>query len=172
MLTKEKFIKAMGYLNAYYIHFKLDIENEYVLAVWYEPFQTMDDTTFSNLVKSYSKSEVYPPSSPTSLLDFFRETMKLSDLSGEQAWELGYSKVKEHGFVVEDACKDLTNSGKTIVSKALFEMKTRFRYLMTDDLPFVRKDFISIYNRLLEGKASQLLNIDHQEMIKIGNGEE
>ena len=43
---KKKFIKAMGYLNAYYIHFKLDIENEYVLAVWYEPFQTMDDTTF------------------------------------------------------------------------------------------------------------------------------
>ena len=171
MLSKEKFIKAMGYLNAYYIHFKLDIENEYVLAVWYEPFQTMDDTTFSNLVKSYSKSEVYPPSSPTSLLDFFRETMKLSDLSAEQAWELGYNRVKECGFDVEQACKDLTMIGKDTVAKTLGEMKSRFRYLLTDDLPFVRKDFIAIYNRILEGKASQLLNIDHQEMIKIGNGE-
>ena len=61
--------------------------------------------------------------------------------------------------------------GKDTVAKTLGEMKSRFRYLLTDDLPFVRKDFISIYNRLLEGKASQLLNIDHQEMIKIGSGE-
>ena len=144
----------MGYLNAYYIHFKLDIENEYVLAVWYEPFQTMDDTTFSNLVKSYSKSEVYPPSSPTSLLDFFRETMKLSDLSGEQAWQLAYNEVKRCSFDVDYAINRVSNPK---IKKTLGELKHRFRGLLSDQVIFVEKDFIKIYNGIVNEEANLLL---------------
>ena len=154
MLSKETFVKSLGYLNAFYMNFKLDITDEYSVEVWYEPFVTMEDRVFKNLVKSYCKSEVYPPSSPTSLLTFFRETMKLSELSGERAWQIAYDEVKACGFDVQRAIDNLDNPK---IKTTLSELKHRFRNLLTAQVVFVEKDFIKIYNGIVNEQANLLL---------------
>ena len=155
MLNKKKFAKAMLYLGAYYTNFKVNIENDYVLEVWYEPFKDMDDTVFSNLVKSYAKSEVYAPSSPTSLLQFFRATMKLGELGGHQAWELFLSGWRENGHDMTKTYGVLERH--PLIVNTIKQLETRFHGITTDELKFVSRDFVSIYEKLVEQKASSLL---------------
>lgn len=73
LLSKKKFAESMEYLNAYYIHFKLDLDNEMVIKVWYDTLKGFDDYTLEKVVADYSKNNVYPPSSPASLIEWFNK---------------------------------------------------------------------------------------------------
>lgn len=73
LLSKKKFAESMEFLNAYYVHFKLDLDNEMVIKVWYDTLKSFDDYTLERVVSDYSKNNVYPPSSPASLMEWFNK---------------------------------------------------------------------------------------------------
>lgn len=82
-LSKLKFIGGIEYLNAFYIHFKLDIENEMVQRIWYNSLKDIDDTSFELLITDYCENNTFPPSSPHSLKEWFDKMveLKLEELS-------------------------------------------------------------------------------------------
>lgn len=82
-LSKLKFVGGMEYLNAFYIHFKLDIENEMVQRIWYNALRNIDDTSFELLVTDYCEKNTFPPSSPHTLTEWFDKMVELmlDDLS-------------------------------------------------------------------------------------------
>src|SRR5690554_2951090 len=76
-LSKLKFVGGMEYLNAFYIHFKLDIENEMVQRIWYNALRNIDDTSFELLITDYCNNNTFPPSSPHTLNEWFDQMVEL-----------------------------------------------------------------------------------------------
>lgn len=76
-LSKLKFVGGMEYLNAFYIHFKLDMENEMVQRIWYNALRNIDDTSFELLITDYCNNNTFPPSSPHTLKEWFDKMVEL-----------------------------------------------------------------------------------------------
>lgn len=70
-MIKISFVKGIEYLNAYYVNFKFDINDKLAQQIWYQALSDIDDKSFELLVTDYSKKNVYPPQSPTHLLEWF-----------------------------------------------------------------------------------------------------
>jgi hypothetical protein len=170
-LSKVVFAKQMETLNAFYVNLKVDLDNPLVVNVWYRVFENIDDKTFEQLIESYCLNNIYPPQSPTHLIQHMKDMALQGELSGEEAWEIAYESVKKHHYAVEDACTDLSNQGKVAIANSLKEMKSRFRNLYTDDIPYVRKDFIEIYKRVVTQQVNQKVMIGDTSILKIGSGE-
>jgi hypothetical protein len=169
-LSKKVFASMMETLNAFYVNFKVDLDNQLVVSVWYEALQNLDDNTFKELIKSYCKSNIYPPQSPTHLIQHYKDMAVLNELSGEEAWEVSYQLLKKNRFDVEHTADLLIDDGKEACANALKEMRSRFRNLMTDDIPYVRKDFIEIYKRVVTQVVNQKVLLGDTSTLKLGNG--
>ena len=45
----------MELLNAFYVYFKLDLDNPLVQQVWYMTFKNLTDAEFESLIQNYMK---------------------------------------------------------------------------------------------------------------------
>ena len=160
----------METLNAFYVNFKVDLDNQLVVKLWYQTFENIGDEIFKQLVESYCKSNIYPPQSPTHLIQHMKDLVLSNELSAEEAWEIGYAMVKRFYFSVTRACEELKKNGEENIANALNEMRSRFNNLMTDDLPYVRKDFIEIYKRVVTQNINQKVMIGDVSQLKLGEG--
>lgn len=174
-LSKVVFAKQMEMMNVYYTNFKFfngETENEVQLrqTVWYETLQNLDDETFKGLVQSYCTNNIYPPQSPTHLIQHLKDMTLLGELSGDEAWEITYGLLKKNRYDIENTLDQLKDDGKEACANALKEMRSRFRNLMTDDIPYVRKDFIEIYKRVVTQVVNQKVLLGDTSTLKIGSG--
>jgi len=174
-LSKVEFAKQMETLKAFYIQWKLDLDNPIVQKLWYSVFENLSDMEFGNLIMDYCMNNVYPPQSPTHLIEHRKSMLLRLHLSGEQAWEVAYSKVREHGFDVQRTADYFTKNGEEEIGQSLLDIRGQFVGLQTDSVVYVRKDFILIYERNLNKKVSQQVMIGYQTdtlKLKVGKGNE
>jgi len=94
MLEQATFLKGIKYLNAYYTNFNFNINDDLKLKVWYDVFISFDDTTFTNLVKSYCVHNIYAPQSPTHLFEYAKTVEINKQMSGDSAWDFALSDRK------------------------------------------------------------------------------
>lgn len=169
-LSKKVFASMMEVLNAFYVNFKVDLDNQLVVKLWYQTFENLGDETFKHLVESYCKSNIYPPQSPTHLIQHMKDLVLSNEMSGEEAWEFAYERVKRNQYDVLFTIEMLRGYGKENIANALNEMRSRFNNLMTDDLPYVRKDFIETYKRVVTQNINQKVMIGDISQLKLGEG--
>lgn len=79
----KDFLKIIFYLKDAYINFDFDIfdkdkpsEPSSRLNLWYNMLKHIDNKTLEYVVYDYIKSNIYPPSSPASLLEHYRKIYK------------------------------------------------------------------------------------------------
>ena len=89
-LSKKVFAEMMETLNAYYVNFKVDLDNQLVVNVWYRAFENFGDETFKEMILNYCMNNIYAPQSPTHLIQHMKDMVLLREPSGEEAWELTY----------------------------------------------------------------------------------
>lgn len=73
MEIKKSFIKSMEYLGKYYINFKVDFSDQLVQRVWFDSLKHINPSDLEYTVKDYCSKNIYPPQSPTHLLEHYRE---------------------------------------------------------------------------------------------------
>lgn len=149
-LSKKKFIFGMEYLNTYYVNLKIDLDNSMVQLVWYDVFKTFSDDDFERLIKAYCVNNIYPPQSPSHILEYAKSITMHNQLTGDEAWEYGYTLIKKHRFDVRSACDEMNEKGYRAMAQSFLKMGGRFRGLATDDVKYVKKDWIERYNDELE----------------------
>lgn len=176
-MEENTFDKGMLTLMVYYQNFEFDtapkekdLVGKFKKKVWYEALSKITDDTFMKLVESYCKSNIYPPQSPTHLIQHMKDLVLLNEMSGEEAWEYAYKIVKKNIFEVSWAMSELKKEGKDNIANTLKEMESRFRNLLTDDLPYVRKDFIEIYKRIVTQNVNQNVLLGDLSQLKLGEG--
>lgn len=173
----ETFEMGMMMLMVYYQNFEFDTEPEpndkigiFKKKIWYDSLSMISDNQFMPLIESYCTNNIYPPQSPTHLIQHLKDMTLLGELSGDEAWEITYGLLKKNRFDVEHTADLLISDGKEACANALKEMRSRFRNLMTGDIPYVRKDFIEIYKRVVTQVVNQKVMIGGTSTLKIGSG--
>ena len=169
-LSKKVFASMMETLNAFYVNFKVDLDNQLVVKLWYQTFENLDDETFKQLVESYCMNNIYPPQSPTHLIQHMKDLVLSNEMSGEEAWELSYGLLKRNRYDIETTTEQLKGDGKEACANSLKELRSRFKNLMTDDIPYVRKDFIEIYKRVVTQEVNQKVMLGNISQLKLGEG--
>lgn len=155
----------MELLNAFYVNFKLDLDNPLVQQVWYNTFKNLSDAEFESLIQNYMIENSRPPYSPTSLIESMRDIIASRSMSGESAWESiikmfrdkkyqGYSPVLGTIYNIEDIINDLTDP---VLKNTVIEMKSQIRDFNNE---WVRKEFIENYKSNLRNNIKNTVKIE------------
>lgn len=79
--TKQKFIAAMEYLGKYYINFKADFTDPVIQRIWFDNLKQINQNDIEFVVVDYCQKNVYPPQSPTHLLNHYSTLLESKVLS-------------------------------------------------------------------------------------------
>ena len=170
-LSKAMFAQQMETLNAFYVNLKVDLDNSLVVNVWYRVFENIDDKTFEQLIESYCLNNIYPPQSPTHLIQHMKDMALQGELSGEEAWEIGHDMVKRCSFDMRTAIDRLEKDNKKVIADTLNEIRSSFIGLETASVPYVRKNFIEIYKINVGRNVNQKVLLGDTSILKIGSGD-
>ena len=175
MLSEQGYIEGLGYMLAWYVNFQFRLydvkkdkygnENEssrvpsMQYKVWYEAFKEFSDEDFGSVVKSYCSNEIYPPSSPASILTYAKTRIlqeKESEIEG--AWQDFIRFIDVYGFrayrnsdlqIVNPLEKQLKKHSNQLIKLAYEQNKSSFQEINDDNRDWKRKEFFEYYRRLL-----------------------
>lgn len=151
MLDKKQFLKGLKYLNDYYVNFKFDINDNNKLGIWYSVFESVDDETFVGLIKEYCKHNIYAPQSPTHLLEFVKTRLMTNFMSSDEAWEYAISLLRRVGYTFSRFYEKVEHE---VISQSIKAIESDFYNLYTENLPFVKRSFIKVYEEKLREHVS------------------
>lgn len=168
-MNKKTFAQGLAYLNAFYTTFKVDIENPMVIEIWYDIFKEMDEQKFTTLVKGYCKENIFPPQSPTHLLEFAKQQLAISQGKADEEFERVREFNRRYSLRINynTIYAKIDNPITVKLVKAMFE---DFINMGEDNADFVRKRFIEKYNDLTREetqiKANELLGTPQKKMLE------
>ena len=180
MLSEQGYIEGLGYMLAWYVNFQFRLydvkkdkygnENEssrvpsMQYKVWYEAFKEFSDEDFGSVVKGYCNSEIYPPSSPASILTYAK-TRILQEKEGEieSAWQDFIRFIDVYGFrayrnsdmlIINPLEKQLKKHSNQLIRLAYEQNKSSFQEINDDNRDWKRKEFFEYYRRLLTNEVN------------------
>lgn len=200
MLNENVFIEKIAELMGWYINFKLDLfdkdENgkkvmSYQFELWYKAFQKFSNEDFTMMIDSYKRENIYPPSSPTSIISFTKKQLeKLNGVAIEGAWQSLEEFVKSEGF---GWARKLLSNGDVVdyqplkfaikkygdkkLERVYDTMVSKLKDMNDYNKDKIRDEFFSKYADLLmeeitenleQGKLTRMLFED--DKLKLGEG--
>jgi virulence-associated protein VapD len=200
MLNKEVFLDKLAGIMAWYVNFQFkvyDIDEQtrektpsLQFQMWYRAFQNFNDDDFSDIVDGYLRENVYPPSSPTSLLEYAKKVLAEKNKANiDKVWRDLKDMILTHGFksyqTLSPTSHDkitvnpLENALKKYGDDKLIEvfesMYSRFLNLNSSNEDFVRKDFFEAYEKLIANEIKNSVNQGKLTLgdnkLKLGEGE-
>lgn len=174
MLNNEVFIDKIADLMAWYVNFQFriyDIDSKtqakspsLQYQVWYKAFKDFSDEDFSVIVDGYMKENVYPPSSPTSLLEYAKKILVQQNKGNiDKVWVDLKTMITLNGFKIHKQWSPIGNDyvyfnslksaiknyGDTKLEKVFERMYSKLQNLNSNNEDFVRKEFFEEYERLI-----------------------
>lgn len=156
-MNKQSFAEAIEYLNAYYVNFKLDLSNHVVLRVWYDVFKDFDDDAFKSLVVSYAKDNVFPPQSPTHLLEFAKNEM-MKNVDAGEVFEKLITRIRANAYDLDLTIKKYETQPE--VARTIRELYSDFKSWFADSsqLVFLKQRFIKLYAEHMKNRINENVN--------------
>lgn len=176
-LTKTGFIRGIEYLSTYYSTFKFWDETfkhqvELRKQLWYEAFKDYDDKTFYILVREYSKTNEFPPQSPTSLSEHAKKIIRNKISNPEEEYLRVKNIVNKNGYFNAGNKRQVKELGETTYKAfELTESLFNRAYHDTFNEPECRRNFIQVYKNEIERKIADneqklLTAIGHKETTR------
>jgi virulence-associated protein VapD len=149
--------------------------------MWYRAFQNFNDDDFSDIVDGYLRENVYPPSSPTSLLEYAKKVLAEKNKANiDKVWRDLKDMISIHGFksyqtlsptsgdkiTVNPLKNALKKYGDDKLIEVFESMYSRFLNLNSSNEDFVRKDFFEAYEKLI---ANEIKNSVNQGKLTLGD---
>lgn len=98
MLSQEKFISGITYLQKNFIDWKFDIKDEIQVKLWYSAFKNLTDEQFNKLIKEYISKNEQPPKCIKNLTDIYVERqIKSARIPPEKALNVVKDIISECG---------------------------------------------------------------------------
>lgn len=200
MLNENVFIEKIAELMGWYVNFRLDLfdkdENgkkvmSYQFQLWYKAFEKFSNEDFTMMIDNYKRENIYPPSSPTSIISFTKKQLeRFNGKAIEGAWQSLEDFIKSEGFGW--ARKQLSNGeivdyqplkfvlkkyGDKKLVKVYETMVSKLKDMNDYNKDKIREEFFSKYADLLmdeitqnleQGKLTRMLLDD--DKLKLGEG--
>lgn len=175
MLEQVKFIQGLKYLNAYYSNFNFDIQDNFKIMTWYAVFETYENDQYSTIIKDYCKANIYPPQSPSSIIEFVKNQVIKTYLQSDEAWlyTIGLLRQKNHVF-----SRFYQHCEHPLIVETTRTLEPTFIGIHTEDLKYLKINFIKLYEqkvaeesyqKTLKGEIHEYSNrIAHQKTKAIG----
>lgn len=156
-MNKTAFAEAIEYLNAYYVNFKIDLSNSVVLRVWYDVFKDFDDNAFKMLVMGYAKDNVFPPQSPTHLLEFAKDEM-MKDIDAGEVFEKLIVRIRSNAYDLDLTIKKY--EAQPEVARTIRELYSDFKGWFDDSnqLVFLKQRFVKLYAEHVKNRINANVN--------------
>lgn len=146
----------MEYITLAYPNSKIEVENKNMMNVWYDLLKDINEHEFIPLLKNYAKENIYPPSSPAHLLDYAKQSI-LSKSDASLVFEKLIGRIRENNYDLDATIKKYQNGNNMAVVKSINELYSNFKLWFNDSnqLPYLKRDFIESYNRHLNKIVSE-----------------
>ena len=134
---------------------------------WFNAFQNFNDEDFVSIVNGYKYENIYPPLSPTNLLEYANKVLiKDHKIDVERAWQRLKNSITIHGFKMQKVWsekaqdyvsrnmlrREIESYHDDILLRCFDEMYSDLRTMDTNNEKWVKKDFFELYNELLVQK--------------------
>ena len=162
---KQNYLNIIMILLNAYVNWKFEaIDNNgkptSQFNLWYKMLEHIEPDVLEVVVIDYIKDNIYPPSSPASLIQHYKKMYKeLVKVDASSEFDYARDVYKTKGrYDVERTCELLEQEGKVVSANAYRSIKGHFHpeALSSDIDKWARKDFIEHFNH-----ESELL-IDEQ----------
>lgn len=167
-MTKEKFVKAIRYLHgAYPSTFKLDIEDNYAIDVWYDLLKSFDDEQFVDTLKDYAKHNTFAPNSAAALIEWEKERI-MKRLNSGDTFEKLISRIRDNEYNISRVMEKYEKGGQTAIAKTIKELYSDFTLWFSDSsqLGFLKSKFLKTYVIYAEMDVRENMG---SNQFKIGN---
>jgi hypothetical protein len=185
-LTVDGFMDILAWVSGFYTNFNFKLKGEdgkpsMQFHVWYEVLREFDEDTLMAIVKQYCKENIYPPSSPTSLLEYAKtRLMKIKVVEIDKAWEDLMKLIALHGYnpyqtwnpikndveMVYPLQKALENHENKILKKVYDTMSSKIRAMTDFSKIEILKEFTKTYSDFLSQQINTNVN---QGILEIKN---
>lgn len=170
-MNKKTFAQGLAYLNLFYTTFKVDLENDMVIEVWYDMFKDMDEQKFTALIKAYCKENIFPPQSPTHLLEFAKQRLALLQSKADEEFERVRELNRRYSLRInhQTIYAKIDNPITVKIVKSMFD---DFINMGEDNADSMRKRFAEKYNDLTREataiKTNELLGTSQKKLLDKG----
>jgi hypothetical protein len=183
MLKNEVFIDKLADFMAWYVNFQFRIydvdektkakEPSLQYQVWYKAFQNFNDSDFIAICDGYMRENVYPPSSPTSLLEYAKKVLVNKNKENiDKVWRdlkdliayNGFSSYKQFSPIdnkylyISPLKEAIKNYGDNKLEKVYEIIYSRLQNMNSSNEDFVRKEFFTEYERLITEEIGSSVN--------------
>jgi hypothetical protein len=168
-MNKKTFAQGLAYLSLFYTTFKVDLENEMVIEVWYDTFKSMDEQYFTALVRGYCKENIFPPQSPTHLLEFAKQQLALSQSKADEEFERVRELNRRYSLRInhQTIYAKIDNPITVKIVKSMFD---DFINMGEDNADSMRKRFTEKYTDLTREanqiKSNELLGTPQKKLLE------
>ena len=157
MLDKKVFLKGLAHLKRYYLNFQLDLTDQKTVEIWYLPLQTLENGEFEILLKTYLENNIYPPSSPTSFINEYKQAI-ITQYNAHSEFER--LRVYVRG---EWNSKTLKNDFNGVAYECAKVFAPQLMGIDMVNVPFIRKDYVEMFEREIKLYAKE------QTKLKLGS---
>jgi hypothetical protein len=178
MLTKERFLQGIKYLQCNYVNWQFDLNNDMMINVWYNKFKNLEDITFTRMLEIYTNTNIYPPNSPIQLIDTLDSGLIRNHLASDEAWNKVLELIRDYGFYYNsDKIYKAIENDKAL-TRTVQEYESELRTLQSGDqnipLRFKKSYELNLKRDIVEEKETLLgINItnmlDTKTILKIDN---
>lgn len=157
---RNKFKELMFTLDVYYTHFKFfDDTEERVkakLRVWYESLKAIPSDRLEYVVHDYCKNNVYPPTSPTSLIDHYKSLVLNYYPNAEEEFE---KLIQRYRYDVKFDLKLLHKKYNRYpyIQKTIERMQSDFESFKSGqkELQYLKLEFVKTYNIVIQEQVEE-----------------
>jgi hypothetical protein len=167
-MTKDKFVKAIRYLHgAYPSTFKLDIEDNYAVDVWYDLLKSFDDEQFVDTLRDYAKHNTFAPNSAAALIEWEKDRIMRNLNSGEK-FETLISRIRAQEYNLNKVMELYKKGEAHVMVKTIKELYSDFTLWFSDSsqLGFLKSKFLKTYVIYAEMDVRENMS---SNQFKIGN---
>jgi len=173
-MTKEKFRKAITYLNnAYPGTFKFEPKNEIMVNIWYDLLKDFDDEQFVDTLKDYAKHNTFAPNSAAALIEWEKERI-MKRLNSGDTFEKLIGRIRDNEYNLNRVMEKYEKGGQTAIAKTIKELYSDFTLWFSDSsqLGFLKSKFLKTYViyaeiDVRENMGSNQFKIGNDDKIKL-----
>jgi len=182
MLDKQVFLlDGLAKLSAFYNNFNFDIykvdDKKNIIydedgnpietlkaIVWYEHFQSFNDTDFIMMIRGYCRENVYPPQAPSNITEWAKIKL-VSTTNADEIFEEVVKRLRRNIYSLDFVKGLYQKENKHLIAKSIEYCTSNFLVWFSDStqLTYLKNEFKKVYTRLIQENVNKgMLSIDNE----------